>query len=579
MSAATRSHRSRDLMNLLIGIACVLLVLFIGSFARVRADLTSEKRYTLTRATDALLDSLQDVVYVKVYLAGELPADLRRLSDATRELLEELHVRNPDMLHFAFIDPSASPDEKTRNDLYADLQKQGLRYSSVRIEENAAVGERIVWPCALLTYKGKQLPLQLLKTQFRTPDADMVNRSINNLEFELSSAIRQITTTFKLRVAFLDGHGELDELRVKDLATAFAEQYEVSRVRIDGRLDALSDKVEGGRYRANRYEALVIAKPDSGFSQKDAYIIDQFVMNGGRVLWAVDAMNAHLDSLRAKQYSIATPLNLGVERLLFAYGTRLNQDLLLDRQCAPIQFYATPYGNQQQLVTRPFPFEPVVVPRSTHPIVNNLDPVHLRFVGSIDTIGLDSAHSTILLTSSPYTRALRSPVRISLGVVDMDLKLDRNSSPDMPVAVLTEGIFHSAFADRMAMPDSVLKAMGHRDSSRPTASLVISDGDAMANHVDRQKGMYYMLGFDRMAGTKVYGNREFFINALNYLLDDQSLISLRTRAISLRQLDMERVARERGRWQLINVAVPVLLSILGGVLFFVLRRRRYAHSA
>ena len=356
MSAATRSHRSRDLMNLLIGIACVLLVLFIGSFARVRADLTSEKRYTLTRATDALLDSLQDVVYVKVYLAGELPADLRRLSDATRELLEELHVRNPDMLHFAFIDPSASPDEKTRNDLYADLQKQGLRYSSVRIEENAAVGERIVWPCALLTYKGKQLPLQLLKTQFRTPDADMVNRSINNLEFEVASAIRQVTAEYKPRVAFLEGHGELSELETKDLSTALSEQYIVSRVRIDGRIDALSDKVEGGRYRTNKYEALIIAKPDSAFSPKDLYMIDQFVMNGGRVLWAVDAMNAHLDSLRTRQYSNATPLELGIDQLLFAYGARVNKDLILDQQCAPIQFYGTPYGNQPKLETRPFPF-------------------------------------------------------------------------------------------------------------------------------------------------------------------------------------------------------------------------------
>lgn len=575
---STKSHRSRDLMNLLIGLACVVLVLFIGSFTRVRADLTSEKRYTLTPATKQLLDSLKDVVFFKVYLAGELPADLKRLGDATRDLLDEMRVRNPGMVQYTFEDPSASPDEHTRNTTYDDLQKQGLHYTSIRTQEKGAESEHIVWPCALLNYRGKTQPVQLLKTQLRAPDADMVNRSINNLEFELATAIRMITAAERPKVAFLQGQGELGEAQTKDIENALSEQYEVSRVRIDGHIDALSEKVEGGRYRWNKYNALIVARPDSAFSQKDAYILDQYVMNGGRVLWVVDAMDPHLDSLRTRQYAIATPLDLGIDELLFAYGVRVNKDLLLDQQCAPIQFYGAPYGNQPKLETKPFPFEPIVVPRSSHPIVNNIDPVHLRFVSSIDTIGLDSARSTILLTTSPYTRQLRNPVRISLAVVDMDLRLDRSSTPEMPVAVLTEGVFHSAFTDRLLMPDSVKQAIGDRTVSRPTASLVVSDGDAIANYVD-SKGNYYMLGFDKYIGSKVYGNREFFLNAMNYLLNDKSLISLRSRAITLRQLDPERIARERTKWQLINVGLPVLLSVLGGTLFFALRRRRYAHAA
>ncbi len=575
----TQSHRSRDLMTLLIGIGCVLLVLFIGSFTRLRADLTSEKRYTLTPATEQLMDSLPDVVFLKVYLSGELPADLRKLSEATRELLDEMRVRNADLLQYEFVDPSASPYEKTRNETYAQLQKLGLQYSSIRTKEKGAESERIVWPCAMVTFRGKTMPLQLLKTQYRTADADMVNRSVNNLEFEVASAIRQITLQFKPRVAFLDGHGELDALQTGDITKALEEQYSVSRVRIDNKITALSDKVEGGRYRVNKFEALIIAKPDSAFSQRDAYVIDQFVMNGGRVLWALDPMNANLDSLRAKQYSIATPLDLGLDELLFAYGVRVNKDMVLDQQCAPIQLYTAQFGNQQKLESRPFPFEPVVVPRSAHPIVNNIDPVHFKFVSSIDTIGLDSAHSTILLTSSPYTRVLRNPVRISLAVVDLDLRLDKSTTPDKPVAVLTEGVFHSAFMDRLVMADSAKVSMGNREISRPTASLVISDGDVIANMVDREKGMYYMLGYDRMARAKVYGNREFFVNAMNYLLNDKSLISLRSRTITLRQLDPEKTTRSRGFWQLVNVGLPVLLSMLGGLLFFYIRRRRYATVA
>ena len=218
------------------------------------------------------------------------------------------------------------------------MQEEKLEYTSIRTQEKGAASERIVWPRAMLNYKGRSQPLQLLRTQFRTPDAGMVGRSINNLEYEVAGAIRKIVSDHRPRVAILASNGSLDEWSTKDIQTALSEQYEVSRVRIDGHISSLSDKVEGGRYRANKFEALIVPKPDSAFSDKDAYIIDQFIMNGGRVLWAVDAMNAHLDSLRTKQYSIATPLELGLDKLFFAYGTRLNKELLLDAQCAPIQF-------------------------------------------------------------------------------------------------------------------------------------------------------------------------------------------------------------------------------------------------
>jgi gliding-associated putative ABC transporter substrate-binding component GldG len=218
MSKKNRSPRFRDLSELLIGIACVLLMLFIGSFTVLRADLTSEKRYTLKPATEEVVKGLDDVVFVKVYLSGDLPADLRQLAQSFRELLDELRIRQPELLQYEFVDPNASPDEKTRREMYADLQKKGLQYTSVRIKDKGAYGERIVFPGAIITYKDKSLPVQLLKTQLRQPDAEMVNRSINNLEYELASAIRQVTARRKPRIAFLEGHGELDELSVKDIS-------------------------------------------------------------------------------------------------------------------------------------------------------------------------------------------------------------------------------------------------------------------------------------------------------------------------------------------------------------------------
>ncbi|MBS1570727.1 MAG: gliding motility-associated ABC transporter substrate-binding protein GldG [Bacteroidetes bacterium] len=572
------TRKASGLLQLAIGIACVVLVLFIGSFTRVRADLTSEKRYTLTDATENLVDSLKDVVFVKVYLSGNLPAELQQLSTAVRDLLDEMRVRNPGMLQYEFIDPSASLDEATRNKVYETLQKQGLQYTSIRLQGKGSQGEMIVWPGAIITYRGKSLPLQLLKSQLRATDAEMVNRSVNNLEYEMASAIRQITSAHRAKVAFLEGQGELAKIAVQDLTDALSEQYDVSRVRINGQVDALSDKFDGARYRVNKYDALIVAKPDSLFSDKDKFILDQFVMNGGKMLWAVDAMDPHLDSLRTNQFSMATPLDLGLDQLFFAYGVRFNKDLLLDKQCAPIQFWARPYGDQPKMVTRPFPFEPLVLAYGLNPIVNNIDPVHLKLAGDIDTIGLDSAHSTILLTTSKYTRVLRNPVRVSLAVVDMDLALDRNNNPFRPVAVLTQGKFRSAFADRLAMPDSVLRSIGYREWSPRTAQVFISDGDAIANPVDLERGTYFPLGYEKAARAKIFGNREFFINAMNYLLDDKSLISIRSRTIRLHQLDPQRIEAQRLAIQVANVLLPILLGLAGGAVFHLLRKRRFAHK-
>ncbi len=568
-----------DLLELGVGVGIVLLVIFIGSFLRVRADLTSEKRYTLREATRELVAGLEDIVYVKVYLHGELPADLKQLERATRDLLDEMRVIAPDQIQYTFVDPSDQPDDQTRLKVYDDLQTQGLRYTSIRLRGQGSVTEKIIFPGALVTYRDKTVPVQLLKTQLRAADPRIVNRSINNLEYEFASAIRQAMTINKPRIAFLEGHGELPPLAVADITKALSEQYHVGRVRIDDQIDALSDPNPAGPYRLNKYEALIIAKPDSTFSQRDRYVIDQFIMNGGKVLWLVDAMNAHLDSLRRNQMSMATPLPLNIDDLLFHYGVRINKDLLLDKSCAPIEFFAQPYGNQPELKRFPWYFEPVLIPESDHPIVSNIDPVHTRFTSTIDTVGGPEIRKTVLLASSPYSRIMRSPVRISLGIVEIDLGLEKNATPHRPVAVLLEGAFTSAFTDRLPPEFTNDPSVAYREKGRRTAMIVVSDGDVIANRVAPDGSMYYMLGFDRYANSKIYGNRELIVNAMNYLLDDQSLISIRSRAITLRQLDPERTVRERERWQLFNIVAPILLSLLAGTAVYLVRRRRNRPSA
>jgi ABC-2 type transport system permease protein len=573
--------KSRNIAELLIGIALIVLVNFVISFFQIRADLTSEKRFTLTEPTKEMVQGLEDVVYAKVYLHGELPADLRRLSRATRELLEELRAFAPDNIEFEFVDPSASPDQKTREEVYAQLEQQGLQYSSVRLKEQGALTERIYFPGALLSYQGKTLPLQLLKTQMRAPDANMVNRSINNLEYEMANAMRQLIRKERPSIAFLQGHGEAGEMELGDITKALEEQYDVGSVVIDGQLNSLSLKPDASKYRLNRFDMLIIADPDTTFSDADLLILDQFIMGGGKVIWCVDAMNAHLDSLRVKQMSIATPQEIGLDELLFAYGVRLNKNLILDRSCAEIEIFTTPFGNQRKLERVPWYFEPVLFPQSAHPIVANIDPVHTRFVGSMDKIDVDSVKHTVLLTSSPYSRILNNPVRISLSIVDIDPDFGNKNQPNMPVAILLEGKFTSAFKDRYKPfnEDVVKREIGYREEGKHSSMLVISDGDIIKNRVDPRKGMYYTLGYDRYAGRKIYGNREFLINAINYMLDDKSLISIRSRAITLRKLDEQKILEEGKFWKVFNMTVPVLLLIIIGWATYFFRRKRFAKSA
>lgn len=569
-----RSPRTADLFELLMGLGIIALVVFIGSFLRVRADLTNEGRFTLRSATTDMLDSLEDVIYVKVYLTGALPADLQRLSSATKDLLDEMHAVRPDRIEYTFIDPSASDDEKTRKETYDQLQKQGLSYSSIRLRDKEAFSERIVFPGALVSYRERTVPVQLLKTQMRAPDADMVNRSVNNLEYEFASAFRQATSRTKKKIAFLEGHHEVPEMEVADFTNALKELYDVSRVRIDERIDALGHKIPAMAFRVNDYDALVIAKPDSAFTDREKFVVDQFIMNGGRVLWMIDPMNAHLDSLRKNQFSIAVPYELGLDEMLFSYGVRLNKDLVLDQSCAPIELYTQPYGNQRKLERFPWYWEPVLIPESTHPIVSNIDPVHIRFGSTLDTIAVDSVRKTILLTSSPRSMAQRNPVRISLNVVEMAPPFDRQSTPYLSMGVLLEGTFTSAFVDRLPPNFAKDPEIAFREHSVPTAQIVIADGDVGRNRVDMEKGMYYALGFDRYANTKIYGNRELLINAMNHLLDDKSLISIRSRTITLRQLDPDRIVSDRGFWQVLNTVLPVLLALVLGFLFQYLRKRK-----
>lgn len=560
--------RSNSFITVAIGFLLLFLLNVGGSFFFTRFDLTSEKRHTLTPETIRMVRELEDVVFIRVYLEGDFPADFKRLRNAVEERLDELKAYAGKNIQFEFINPSENPDKKTREQTWQRLVERGLEPTDLTIQGKDAIERKILFPGAIISYKGKELPIQILRSQDKMPSAEILNNSINNLEYNLANNIRRLTEKKVKRVGVLLGHGELSNLELEDFVKSAVDLYPIERVRIDSQLNALAG-----------YKCLIIAKPDSLFNEKDKFIIDQFIMKGGRVLWCIDGIQANMDSLLGTndQQTMGLTKNLNLNDQLFNYGVRVESNLLIDRSCAPIALNVGKFGDQPNLQLFPWYFYPVLIPTGKNSITQNIDPVYTEFVSKVDTVGFPFIKKTILLSTSPLTRIFRSPVRINLGIVGINPDFGRASVGPQPVAVLLEGRFKSAFANRISPQIAGSKAINFKEEAiEPTKMIVIGDGDVIKNRIDKNRGIYYPLGYDRNVKRKLYGNKEFLLNALNYLMDDSGLISVRSREIKLRKLNEEVLVSGKTRWQIINVVSPLLLVICMGLVLFFIRKRKYS---
>lgn len=567
--------KKKSISQYFIHLAIIFLAAYITSVSFVRLDLTSEKRYSLTPATIDLMEGLEDKVLVRVYLKGDYPADFKRLENATKELLEELRSYSNDKLEFVFINPSENNDKKEREKFYGDLVSSGLIYTNLPIETSDGLQEKIIFPGALVSLGEKEIPVQLLKSRERLPNAVMINQSVNNLEYEFSSAIRKLLVDKKLNLAFIEGHGELSGIEVQDITESLREHYTVSRVKINDDINSLSNVIDNKSYRQNRYDLLIVAKPRLEYSDKDRFILDQFIMRGGKVIWLIDGVNAEMDSLRAAQQSIALPNKLRLEDMLFTYGARINKDLILDKTCAPIMLNVGNFGDQAQMKMFPWYFYPILIPTSPHPIVSNVDPILSQFTSSIDGVGDASIEKTVLLESSPLTRTYKAPARVNLAIVNSPMDFTMNAEPYRPVAMLLQGEFESFFKFSLAPNIRDAEVIDFREKSEATQMIVISDGDIIRNPVNEAKNRFYPLGYDKNAGRIVYGNKDFLMNAVNFLLADQQLISIRSKTITLRQLNSDKVKKEYAFWQLINLLIPILIIIILGIGMNWYRKKKY----
>jgi ABC-2 type transport system permease protein len=532
--------------------------------------MTSDKRYTLNDATKNILSQLDDIVYIKFYLDGEMPPGFKRLKDAVTEMLDEFKVIAGDNIEYEIIDPYNEEDESNRKKVLKQLYDMGLDPVNVYEKEKGEKTQKILFPGAVIYYKDKYIPVNFLEQSLNKTPEENLNSSVEDVEYKLVNSIHKLMQKEKKKIAFLSGHGELDANYLADILQTLSQDYYVRRIKINGQLRALKD-----------YDAIVIAKPDSGFDKYDKYIIDQFIMNGGKSLWVVDGADVSLDSLAYQNYTYALDLigRINLMDMLFKYGVRINPNLVQDVQCAMIPINVALANEPPRFQMFPWVYSPLVIPSPGHTISKNLNLVKGEFTSTIDTVGHNpNVKKTILLTTSKYTRILNVPVQVSLSIASMEPDLRLFAYSYVPVGVLLEGKFESAFKNRLT-PESqkdMSEKLGFKTESKPTKMIVISDGDMIKNQISRVRGKIvpFPLGYDRYT-RQTYGNKEFFLNAINYLLDDVGLLNVRARDIKLRLLDKEFLSKNLLYIQLFNVVLPIVLLIIFGIIYSIIVKKKY----
>lgn len=562
-------YKRQQIIRLAFLLASIFLICFVSSHLFLRIDLTADKRYTLSPVTLEILDQLEDVVYVRVYLDGDLPVGFRRLRNAIREMLDEFRVEANQYIHYEFIDPGDTDDQAARDDFFNQLHGKGLMPTTIDItERGGGRSQKLIFPGALISYKGIEIPVNLLKNNPALPAEQNLNNSIQSLEYELVSSFHTMISPETKKVAFLEGHGELDELLVAGISDAIVRYYDIYRGRIDEHdLRSLDD-----------YHALIIAKPLRPFSEPEKYIIDQYIMNGGRVMWFIDPVAIDLDSLTYASEAIALVNGINLDDQLFRYGVRLNPNLIMDMNCLLIPVNIALVGEQARFVPAPWYFSPLLAGNDNHPITRGINYVKAEFASGIDIVGTDSSISQeVLLRTSSLTRVVNAPLMVSLEMARTQPDPDDFNMPYQTVAMLLEGEFTSVFANRVLSGIISKDDPGFREKGESTRMLVVADGDILRNDVTVSGGIPepFPLGYDRYSG-QTFGNREFVMNALNYLLDEDGLMELRTREMQLRLLDRPRLREQRIIWQVINMGLPLLVIIIFGLFYNWLRKKMFA---
>lgn len=563
-------------IELTAGILIVVFVNVIGYYVFGRLDLTSERRYTLSKSTKALLKKIDEPLLYRVYLEGDLPSDFKRLQNETKEMLNQFRAYNKNV-QYEFVNPNSFEDPKERQVFYQKLAQKGIQPTQIQVSTATGYTQQVLIPAADVIYRGEETSIQLLQSQKYVDQVQLLNNSIQSLEYVLSNAIRALSRGKRPTVAFLRGHGELELPNLSDMIGSLWEYYTLDTARMDGNINSLtarslnpSDSTYSFR---NKYDLIIVAKPTRPFSDQDLYILDQYVMYGGKLLWLVDPLDADMDSLEHAGQAVATRLPLNLDEMLFTYGVRINPDLVMDIRCRPVPMKVGMVGEHAQIQFQPWMYFPEIVPLSPHPIVRNLDLIKTDFVSSMDLID-NGVDKTVLLQTSEFSRVKNAPAIYDLNEAKVEPDRRLFNRQHIPVAVLMEGSFKSVFRNRLTPDFMDIPSMGYRETSDSTRMIVFSDGDIIKNRFNYQDATGYPLGYDFYTET-MYANKELLLNCVDYLVGEDGSIASRSRNIKIRKLNVMKVKEERTKYQLLNILLPVGIVVVAGVVIVLLRRRKY----
>ncbi len=552
--------KSASLRPLFI-LAALLAVNVLSAFVFFRLDLTQEKRYTLSEATQHLLADLPDDIHVDVYLTGDLPPGFKRLENAVRETLDEFEARAGKTVTYRFIDPALITNVEEKNKFIDKLQQKGLLPTNLFASEGGKRTEKLVFPGAILSYKGQETAVQFLKGNKAASPEEQLNQSYEGVEFQLASAIRKLTQTegSRRRVGLLYDHTQVPPSRFADLLASVQQNYDLFFI----------DMTKPGPIAG--LDVILVPKPDKPFSEEAIFKLDQFVVNGGRALFFVDGQR--VDSVN-NEGTYAQPISLNLDDLFFRWGVRLNRDVVKDYYCAPIPLNVGNLGDKPNIQLVPWRFYPLInnFGSSGNPIVRNLDAVLARFTSTLDTVRAPGIQKTPLLLTSAYTKVLKAPALISYNEARQQPDPKTYNEGVKIIGCLLEGRFQSLFANRILPGDP--RAAGFRAEGVASRVLICSDGDLIVNDVDYKRNAPYPLGFDRFT-RNTFANKDFALNAIDYLVDPNGVIAARARTVILRPLDKIKVDANRTGWQLLNLLGPLALVGIIGFMWQVARRRKY----
>ena len=551
--------------------AILLLIGILSSFFYARFDLTTDKRYSLSKPTKQMLSKIDDEILFRVYLDGDLPAGFRRLQNSVREMLDEFRAYGGENIQYEFIDPTENPNQQARERIFRELYQKGLDPTNLQVKEkDGSSSQKLIFPGILVSYGGRDVAVNILKNHVSATAEANLQTSIQSLEYDLTFAIIQLLNPESPIIGFIRVHGELLPEQMDDMAYTLGKFYTLRQVDADAGLTATDST---GRLT---YRALVGAQPLSRFSDAEKFMIDQYVMAGGRVLWLIDYTTASIDSLSHGRDVKALPLDLNLDDLLFNYGVRINSNLIQDMQCAVIPVNTALVGQPPQFAPAPWVFSPIVTPVDGHPLTKNLDMIRIDFVSSIDTVGHNAyIEKTVLLAASGNCRTVPLPTQVDLSIIGNRIAPEVFAHSGLIMGVLLEGQFGSAYANRPLQVEGFSRQQFRRQSDA-TRMIVIADGDIIRNYF-RQNGDQrepLPLGYDRYT-RQTFGNKEFLLNAINYLCGFDELMESRSKEFKLRMLDRAKITEQRTLWQVINVGVPVLIMLVFGLIFNAIRKRRY----